>query len=264
MLNVEQIETGYGDRTVLHQVSLGLVPGELVALIGPNGSGKSTLLRAISGLLPLHHGKIEVDGQNISHMDENQRARKIAVVPQARNLPPAFSAREVVAFGRTPYLNWLGQLSTADEALIEETMRQTDTLDFANRLVGELSGGEQQRLLLARALVQKTPYLLLDEPTTHLDLQFQVGLMQRIRQLAHPDSGEGTPRAVLVAVHDLNLALEFSDRVALLVKGELLKCGLPTEVLRPDLMSQVYNIPLALLRDPDNGQVALLPKNEHN
>ena len=264
MLKVAQIETGYGTKTILHGVSLELEPGELVALIGPNGSGKSTLLRAISGLLPLQHGKIEIDEQDVSRMNENQRARKIAVVPQARNLPPAFSAREVVALGRTPYLNWLGQLSVSDEALIEETMRQTDTLDFANRLVGELSGGEQQRLLLARALVQKTPYLLLDEPTTHLDLQFQISLMQHIRRLAHPDPGTDSSRAVLVAVHDLNLALEFADRVALLVKGDLLKCGLPTEVLKPDLMSQVYNVPLALLRDPNNGQVALLPKNQHN
>jgi iron complex transport system ATP-binding protein len=278
MLKIETLETGYGLRTVLHGVSLELVPGELVALIGPNGSGKSTLLRAISGLLPLRAGSIEVDGQAINHMNEGQRARKLAVVPQARNLPPAFSAREVVAMGRTPYLNWLGQLSASDETLIEEAMRQTDTLDYANRLVGELSGGEQQRLLLARALVQQTPYLLLDEPTTHLDLQFQIGLMERIHSLAHPtirggqacpkiESGqtkpgasEATPRAVLIAVHDLNLALEFADRVALLVKGELLRLGSPADVLQPELLSQVYDVPLTLLRDPNNGQSALLPK----
>jgi iron complex transport system ATP-binding protein len=263
MLTVEQIQTGYSARTVLHGVSLKLEPGELVALIGPNGSGKSTLLRAISGLLPLQHGSIVVDGQDIVHMNEGQRARKIAVVPQARNLPPAFSAREVVAMGRTPYLNWLGQLSASDEALIEEVMRQTDTLDYASRPVGELSGGEQQRLLLARALVQQTPYLLLDEPTTHLDLQFQIGLMERIHQLAHPGTSALPTRAVLIAVHDLNLALEFADRVALLVKGEILHLGTPADVLQPELLSQVYDVPLTLLRDPNNGQTALLPKIGH-
>jgi ABC-type cobalamin/Fe3+-siderophores transport system ATPase subunit len=263
MLTVEQIQTGYGARTVLHGVSLKLEPGELVALIGPNGSGKSTLLRAISGLLPLQHGSIVVDGQAVGHMNEGQRARKIAVVPQARNLPPAFSAREVVAMGRTPYLNWLGQLSASDEAIIEEVMRQTDTLDYASRLVGELSGGEQQRLLLARALVQQTPYLLLDEPTTHLDLQFQIGLMERIHQLAHPGTSDLPARAVLIAVHDLNLALEFADRVALLVKGEIICLGTTAEVLQPELLSQVYDVPLSLLRDPNNGQTALLPKIGH-
>jgi ABC-type cobalamin/Fe3+-siderophores transport systems, ATPase components len=266
MLTIDSIQTGYGEHTVLHGVSLELAPGELVALIGPNGSGKSTLLRAVSGLLPLQGGSIQVDGQSVAHLNEEKRARKLAVVPQARNLPPAFSAKEVVAMGRTPYLNWLGQLSAGDEALIEEAMRQTDTLDYANRLVGELSGGEQQRLLLARALVQQTPYLLLDEPTTHLDLQFQIGLMERIHALSHvPVTLQKTQsaRAVLIALHDLNLALEFADRVALLVKGKLMCLGKPSEVLHADLLSQVYNVPLTLLRDPNNGQTALLPKTNN-
>lgn len=262
MLNVSHIKTGYGPRVVLDDVSLTLEPGQLVALIGPNGAGKSTLIRAVSGLLPLAQGCIEVDGQDVHTLNENQRARKIAIVPQARNLPPAFTAREVVAMGRTPYLNWLGVLSDSDNVIIDEAMRQTDTLEFNNRLVSELSGGEQQRLLLARALVQQTPYLLLDEPTSHLDLQFQISLMERVHRLAHPD-GQGTPRAVLAAVHDLNLALEFADQAALLVKGQVLLFGDPAEVLQPDVLSQVYNVPLALLRDPNNGQTAILPKIKH-
>jgi iron complex transport system ATP-binding protein len=263
MLKVEQIYTGYDKRIVLHGVSLELEPGELVALIGPNGSGKSTLLRSISGLLPLQQGRIEVDGDEVSQLNESQRARKIAVVPQARNLPPAFSAREVVAIGRTPYLNWLGQLSANDETLIDQAMRQTDTLDYAGRPVGELSGGEQQRLLLARALVQQTPYLLLDEPTTHLDLQFQIGLMAHIHELAHPADPGLSTRAVLIAVHDLNLALEYADRVVLLVEGKIIHLGTPAEVLQPELLSQVYGVPLTLLRDPNNGQTALMPKLTH-
>jgi len=265
MLKVEQIDSGYDTtRTILHEISLELNPGELIALIGPNGSGKSTLLRAISGILPLHKGGILVDGQEISHLSEGQRARKIAVVPQARNLPAAFTAHEVVALGRTPYLNWLGQLSTSDEGLIEEAMRQTDTLGLSNRLVGELSGGEQQRLLLARALVQQTPYLLLDEPTTHLDLQFQIGLMEHVRTMAHPASSNVPVRAVLVAVHDLNLALEFADRVVLLVNGQIVRCGTPSEVIQPELMSQVYGVLLTLMHDPASGQTALLPKLKKN
>ena len=259
MLTATQITSGYGDRTVLKNISFSLNPGQLVALIGPNGAGKSTLVRAVSGLLPLKQGTIEVDGEDVHRLNENQRAKKIAVVPQARNLPPAFSAREVVAMGRTPHLNWLGQLSRSDEAIIEEAMNETDTLSYSDRLVNELSGGEQQRLLLARALVQQTPYLLLDEPTTHLDLQFQVGLMERIHRLAHPQNGS-LPRAVLVAVHDLNLALEFADQVALLVRGEILQFGSPAEVLQPEILSRVYDIPLAMLRDPNNGQTAILPK----
>jgi iron complex transport system ATP-binding protein len=262
MLKITHIKAGYDQRLVLDNVSLDLEPGQMVALIGPNGAGKSTLIRAISGLLPLHQGVIEVDGKDVHSLNENQRAQKIAVVPQARNLPPAFTAREVVALGRTPYLNWLGLLSDLDEKIIDQAMAQTDTLEFSSRLVNELSGGEQQRLLLARALVQQTPYLLLDEPTSHLDLQFQISLMERVHRLAHPYNGD-SPRAVLAAVHDLNLALEFADRVALLVKGQVLICGEPAEVLKPEILSSIYNVPLSLLRDPNNGQVAILPKVHH-
>jgi ABC-type cobalamin/Fe3+-siderophores transport system ATPase subunit len=259
MLKVEQIQVGYSTKIVLHGVSLTLQPGELLALIGPNGSGKSTLLRAISGVLPLQSGTVAINDKEVSRMTHQERARQIAVVPQARNLPPAFTGREVVALGRTPYLNWLGQISAGDEERIQEAMCQTDTLELADRMINELSGGEQQRLLLARALVQQTPLLLLDEPTTHLDLQFQYGLMQRIHRLAHPPKENGPARAVLVALHDLNLAFEYADRVALLVKGQIVHTGTPAEVLQPDILSEVYNIPLTLMRDPISGKTALIP-----
>jgi len=260
MLLVDSIETGYNNRTVLHGVSFNLQPGELLAVIGPNGSGKSTLIRALSGVLPLHTGSIRVDGRDIGQIPDQDRARLIAVVPQARNLPSAFTAREVVALGRTPHLNWLGQLSQSDNALIDEAMHQTDTAGFADSLANELSGGEQQRLLLARALVQQTPVLLMDEPTTHLDLQFQYGLMKHIHALAHPLDPEKTPRAVLVALHDLNLAYTCADKVALLVRGKITHFGSPEEVLRPEILSEVYNVPMVQLKDPRNGKIAFLPK----
>ena len=260
MLNVDNIETGYNNRIVLHGVSFNLQPGELLAVIGPNGSGKSTLIRALSGVLPLHTGSIRVDGRDIGQIPDQDRAQLIAVVPQARNLPSAFTAREVVALGRTPHLNWLGQLSQSDNALIDEAMQQTDTAGFADSLANELSGGEQQRLLLARALVQQTPVLLMDEPTTHLDLQFQYGLMKHIHALAHPLDPANAPRAVLVALHDLNLAYTCADKVALLVRGKITHFGSPEEVLRPEILSEVYNVPMVQLKDPHNGKIAFLPK----
>jgi iron complex transport system ATP-binding protein len=260
MLRVDQIQVGYNEKIVLRGVSFDLQPGELLAVLGPNGSGKSTLVRAVSGVLPLRAGSIRVNGRDIAQIHDQERARLIAVVPQARNLPSAFTAREVVALGRTPYLNWLGSISQSDRELIDEVMRQTDTTEFADRLINELSGGEQQRLLLARALVQQTPLLLLDEPTTHLDLQFQYGLMQRIHKLAHPGSSGQSARAVLVTLHDLNLAYEYADKVALLVKGQITHFGSPEEVLTPEILSAIYNVPLVQLKDPTNGKVALLPK----
>lgn len=259
MLSVESIHAGYGKKNILKGIDLTLQPGEMMALIGPNGSGKSTLLRVISGVLHPESGSVKIDGKAVHSMNEQERARKIAVVPQARNLPPAFTGKEVVSLGRTPYLNWLGQLSDEDEAIIAAAMRQTDTLSFADSPINELSGGEQQRLLLARALVQQSPLMLLDEPTTFLDLQFQYGLMKHIRDLAHPQRVDQSPRAVLIALHDLNMAFQFADRIALLVKGQIIKMGTPQEMLDADLLSEVYKVPLTLVQDANSGRAALLP-----
>lgn len=231
-----------GSREVLHGVSLKLEPGSIVGLIGPNGAGKSTLVRALSGVVPLQSGKVLVNGQSLAQLKPAQRARWVAVVPQARHLPPAFTGWETVALGRTPHLNWLGQLSVQDEEHIRQVMARTDTLELADRPVGEMSGGEQQRLLIARALAQAAPILLLDEPTSHLDLQYQYSLLDLVHDLAHRDG-----LAVLLALHDLNLVARYADRVALLVGGKQVAWGTPTEVLNAGTLSQAYHIPLEVI-----------------
>jgi iron complex transport system ATP-binding protein len=188
------------------------------------------------------------------HLKPVQRARWVAVVPQARNLPLAFTGWETVALGRTPHLNWLGQLSAQDEAHIRQVMERTDTLDLADRPVGEMSGGEQQRLLIARALAQAAPILLLDEPTAHLDLQYQYGLLDLVHDLAHQDG-----LAVLLALHDLNLVARYADRVALLVGGKLQAYGTPAEVLNAPLLSQAYHIPLEIVSPGESAPLLVLP-----
>ena len=200
MLEVQSINVAYGSRRVLHDISLKMEAGSVIGLIGPNGAGKSTLIRAMSGVIPLQKGMVRVNGQLVSRLPPALRARWISVVPQARNLPNAFSGWETVALGRTPYLNWLGQLSIRDQTIIQSAMERTATLGFAERLVGDLSGGEQQRLLIARALTQGAPYLLLDEPTSHLDLQYQFSLLNLVREFAKKDG-----LSILLALHDLNL-----------------------------------------------------------
>ena len=254
MLTIEALTVSYGKRLVLTEVSLEVNSGEVVALIGPNGAGKSTLLRAVSGIIPAQGGKVRMNGEDLLARTAMQRARCLAVVPQAVSMPPAFTVWETVLMGRTPYLNFLGQVSTKDEEIARLALDRVDALELAERRVGELSGGEQQRVLLARALAQATPILLLDEPTSNLDLHYQVSFMETVSSLARQDN-----LAVLVALHDLNLAARYSDRVALLVNGEIKASGTPRQVLTPDLISAVYHLPVQVIPHPFADVPLVLP-----
>lgn len=254
MIQVQNLSVELGNQPILREVTFSVQRGEILGILGPNGAGKTTLIRALSGILPPAAGQVQVLGRAVHRLTESQRARLIAVVPQARHLPPAFTGREVVQLGRTPYLNWLGNLSAHDHACVQRALERASALELADRLVGELSGGEQQRLLLARALAQETPVLLLDEPTTHLDLQHQSSLLNLVRSLA-----DERQLAVLMALHDLNLAGLYADRVALLVDGHLQACGAPHQVLTEQTLAAVYHIPVHVMTHPEYGSPLVLP-----
>lgn len=254
MLQVETLSVWYGLRRILENVSLEVQAGEVVGLIGPNGAGKSTLIRAISGVIPVKTGNVSVNGVNLLVLPPLARARLLAVVPQAAALPPAFTVWETVLLGRTPYLNFLGQISSRDEEIVWQALAKVDALDLRERRVGELSGGEQQRVLLARALAQATPILLLDEPTSHLDLHYQIRFMETVRSLAQEDN-----LAILIALHDLNLAARFTDRILLLVEGKVQAAGRPEQVLLPSLLSQAYRWPVQVFPHPRDGAPLVLP-----
>jgi iron complex transport system ATP-binding protein len=254
ILEVESLRIGYGDRLVLKDVSFQAQAGEILAVIGPNGAGKTTLIRALSGVLAPLAGCVRVSGEALAALKPGERARRVAVVPQARNLPPAFTGWELVLLGRTAHLNWLGQVSRQDEDCVRRALERAQALELADRRVGELSGGEQQRLLLARAMAQDAPLLLLDEPTAHLDLQHQISLLDQVADLAKREN-----LAVVAALHDLNLVSRYANRVALLVEGELRALGEPGEVLQPALLEQVYQLPLQVLYSPVTGRPVILP-----
>ncbi len=257
MLKIQNLSVFYGQREILHNVNLDVASGEVLALIGPNGAGKSTLIRATSGVIPIASGGVRTNGDEFHSLTPMQRAKFLAVVPQAVSLPPAFTARETVLMGRTPYLGFLGQTSTLDEQIARSALERVHALELADRRVGELSGGEAQRVLLARALCQSTPILLLDEPTAHLDLQYQVSLLDLVCDLAHHDH-----LAVLIALHDLNLAARYADRVALMVAGEITAIGTPREVLTPELISQAYCLPVQVVKHPFKDVLLILPESE--
>lgn len=261
MLEVNDLVVGYSGTPVLKGISFSLSSGEILAVIGPNGAGKSTLIRALSGVISQQGGQVIYEGRELSALPDSQRARLLAVVPQARSLPASFTAWEVVLLGRTPYLNWLGQVTRRDEEITEQVMKRTQTFELAQRRISELSGGELQRLLLARALVQSTPVLLLDEPTTHLDLRYQIEMLDQVQELVHSGrNGSGhAPLSSLVVLHDLNLVARYADRVLLLVDGCVRAYGRREDVLRPDLLSEAYQIPLEVLRSPRSGDPVILP-----
>lgn len=254
MLDVHALSVAYGSRPVLTEISFSLPAGQILGVIGPNGAGKTTLIRALSGVLPLTGGQVRVGGRDLAALKPAERARQVAVVPQARNLPPAFTGWELVLLGRTAHLNWLGQTTAQDNECVRLALSRARAADLADRRVGDLSGGEQQRLLLARALAQEAPLLLLDEPTTHLDLQYQIGLLDEVRDLV-----QTAGLTVVVALHDLNMVSRYADQVALLVEGRLRVHGTPAEVLDPELLCEVYHLPLQVLHTAASGRPVILP-----
>ena len=253
MIELKRLTIGYPGLTVLRELELRVEPGEVLAVVGPNGVGKSTLVRAASGALRPMAGSVEIGGRRLHELTPAQRARMVSVVPQASNLPPAFTALDVVILGRTPYLGWLGSEGELDRRLAAEAMDRTETLGLAQRRVGELSGGEQQRLLIARALAQGAPVMLLDEPTAHLDLRHQDRVLKLVRRLTNEQG-----LSVLLALHDLNLVARYADRVALLSDGRVRKIGQPQAVLTPQELAPVYGIQIHVMTNPFDGKPLVL------
>jgi len=259
MIDIQSLSVAYGNTLAVEEVSLTVEANEILAVIGPNGAGKSTIIRAISGVLPIQGGKISIAGADLTRLSPAQRARRLAVVPQANSLPASFTVYHTVLLGRTPYLGWLGQASKHDHAHVRLALKRTQTMSLADRRVSELSGGEQQRVLLARALAQDTKVLLLDEPTTHLDLQHQSGLLNLLRQLVAQEN-----LAVIMVLHDLNLASLYADRIAMLVSGRLKAIGLPKQVLTENNLAATYQVPIQVIPHPEYGNPLILPNGKEN
>jgi iron complex transport system ATP-binding protein len=244
-LAIHALSAGYHSQLVLRDVSLRANAGEVLGVLGANGAGKSTLLRVISGTLLPRTGSIHLGTIDLTRLDARRRARLIAVVPQGVRLPDAFTVMEVVLMGRTPYLPLLGRESADDLRIAQEALAHTDTVALAERRLGELSGGEQQRVLVARALAQQPQLLLLDEATAHLDLKHQADVLGFARRWAHERG-----YIVIAALHDLNLAALYADRIALLHHGTLLAIDTPAKVLIPSLLQRAYDVPIVVSQHP--------------
>jgi iron complex transport system ATP-binding protein len=253
VLSLESVAFQYGDVPVLNGVSLELEPGCFLGLVGPNGSGKTTLLRIAAGLVRPSGGTVRLNGRHVEEMSRAQVARHIALLPQSPNLPGTFTAWELVLMGRTPFLGFLGRESERDLAAAERAMGLAQCEHLSDRKMGELSGGERQRVLMARALAQEPEILLLDEPTAHLDIQHQIAAIDMVADLV------AGGMAALGVFHDLNLAACYCHRLAVLSQGRLRAAGTPEEVLRADILREVFQVDLCLSPHPQGGAPAVFP-----
>ena len=254
MLTIESLTLGYpGKPPVITNCSFDAHEGEFLALIGPNGSGKTTLIRGITSVLPLLSGRICFREQDLAALSIRERARLVSIVPQVNRIPTGLTVREVVSLGRAPYLNRFGKLTHEDQDRIGEAITLTELESFANKEAANLSGGEQQRIVLARALAQNTPVLILDEPTVYLDLYYQIHLLELVREIM-----ERRSLTVIATLHDLNQAARYADRIALLSEGKITHIGSPRETLQTEILSEIYRIPLRVIHEGD-GEIFILP-----
>ena len=254
-LRVEGLSFSYGGETrALRDVSLEVYEREFLAVVGPNGSGKSTLLRALSGVLPTQGrtGTIYLDFHRLEDLPPRERARQLAALEQEPQVGFDFTVRELVEWGRHPHRGRLSPWTARDEEAVRRALQLLRLEGFAERGITELSGGERRRVFLAMALAQEPHILLLDEPTAHLDLRYQLEILELIRQLV-----DEANRTAVAALHDLNAALRYADRVAVLARGRLVACGPPREVLTPELVRNVWGVEAEVLSH--NGHAFVLP-----
>lgn len=247
MIELQHVSAGYGGKPVLRDISLTVRPGEVLVLAGPNGCGKSTLLRTALGLQPSLGGRVLADGQDIAGLTPGQIARKAAFLAQSRNVPDITAGR-LVLHGRFPYLGCPRRYRQEDLEAARKALAWAGALELAERPMPELSGGQRQKVYLAMALAQDTETILMDEPTTFLDIRRQLELMSLVRRLAK----EG--RAVAMVLHDVCLALAWADRIALLYQGGLLDCGSPEEIFQRGRIEEAFGVRLGRIATEDGPQ----------
>lgn len=253
-LRGEALCAGYNGRQVLADVDFTVQDGSVTVLLGPNGSGKSTLLKTLARTLAPNAGKVLLDGTDIHRQSTRAVAQRLGILPQSPSAPDGLTVRELVGLGRFPYQSLLRQWSRHDEAAVEEAMAVADVVAFADRPVDALSGGQRQRCWIAMVLAQETELLLLDEPTTFLDLKVQVDLLELLVSLAHQQG-----RTLLVVLHDLNLAAAYADRLVMMKAGRILHDGTPEAVFTADNLKQVFDLDAQVIREPLAGRPVCVP-----
>lgn len=245
MLTVKNLRHSFKRTVVLEGVSIRAEQGQMVGVVGPNGAGKTTLLRLIAGILQPSPGMVLINDIDLASLGSKERAKLVAVVPQEPTLPTGFTVFDLVSMGRNPYIKLFQFESTDDLDIVSWAMKKTQVLALAHRQIDTLSGGEKQRVVIAMALAQNAPILLLDEPTSNLDLSHQVQILDTVREVHLHMAG-----VVLIAMHDLTLAAHYCDQIVMLSSGNVFVSGHPGEVLNEENISQVYGTKVTVLQHP--------------
>ncbi|MGQ0743476.1 MAG: ABC transporter ATP-binding protein [Acidimicrobiales bacterium] len=253
-LSAEALSVGYDKRAVIRELSATIEPSTVTALVGPNGCGKSTLLRALARLLKPQGGAVHLDGEAINKLSTRAVARMLAILPQGPSVPEGITVRELVEQGRYPHVGPLNMLTRQDHESIRRAIELTDLEAFVNRTVDQLSGGERQRVWIAMTLAQGTSIMLLDEPTSFLDIRHQMEVLELVRRL---NRDEGL--TVVMALHDLNHASRFADRVLAMKDGSVVADGTGSEVISHDLLASVFGVRARILHDEDTGVPICIP-----
>ncbi|WP_138471603.1 ATP-binding cassette domain-containing protein [Poseidonocella sp. HB161398] len=246
-LTFDGLTLGYGRRTVIDGLSVSLPRGRFTALIGPNGCGKSTILKALTRVLPVAAGRVSVEGTRLQDLSARDLARRISMLPQSLAAPDGVTVRQLASYGRSPHSNIWGALRGGDRDIVEAALRRLGVAELGGQPVAALSGGQQQRAWLAMVLAQRTPIVLLDEPTTYLDIAHQVEVLELCRELA----AEG--RTVVAVLHDLNQAFRYADHVVVLREGGLVASGAPAAVADSATLRRAFDIDARILADPEAG-----------
>ncbi|WP_459549935.1 ABC transporter ATP-binding protein [Nocardia sp. X0981] len=256
-LRADRLRLGYRGRVISDELTVDVPDGAFTVIIGPNACGKSTLLRALSRLLAPESGAVLLDGKQIGSYPAKEVARRIGLLPQTSTAPEGIRVADLVARGRYPHQSLIRQWSRPDEEAVAAAMAATGVTELSGRLVDELSGGQRQRVWIAMVLAQETPIVLLDEPTTFLDIAHQIQLLDLCREL-----NRGTGRTVVAVLHDLNHAFRYADHLIAMRDGAVIAAGPPSEIVTADLVREVFDLGCRVIEDPETGAPLVVPLAE--
>lgn len=254
-LRADALTLGYDGKIISQNLSVSIPDGEFTVIVGPNACGKSTLLRALSRLLKPQAGQVILDGKNIASIDTRQVARHLGLLPQSSQAPDGISVLDLVARGRYPHQKLLQQWTPADKLAVSNAMQATGVSELADRSVDALSGGQRQRVWIAMVLAQQTPLLLLDEPTTYLDIAHQIDLLELFSNLNQQHN-----HTLVAVLHDLNHACRYATHIIAMRDGQIVTQGHPREVITADLVEQVFGMPCLIIDDPVSHTPLVIPK----